>query len=329
MSILNQISVVVEIGINHGGSLTIAKDMVRTAVECGAMFIKHQTHIPDEEMADAAKDIVPENAEESIYDLITRCTLSEETEKELQLYTESLGATFFSTPFCKAAVDRLERFNVPLYKLASGASEELTDYVASRGKPVILSTGMENISEVSKKVTILEDYGIPYAVLHTTSLYPTPFEKARLGAIQELKTLFPDAIIGYSDHSTSNHACFGAVALGADIIERHLAHPGVNGPDWYASMRTPQDLVDLIAGVVANKQARGGDKEPALEEAGTRKFAFYSLVAARDIQEGEALTRDNLTQKRPGVGLSWASVSGKVAGRKLTQGDLLDATDVL
>jgi N-acetylneuraminate synthase len=266
MSILNSISLIVELGINHGGSLDIAKKMVDTAISAGATCIKHQTHIPDEEMH-------PGNR---IYDLIASCALSEDDELALKDHIEQAGGIFVSTPFSFAAVDRLESFGVPFYKLASGAPIELINYVCSKGKPVVFSTGMEDFSASLKRCRAVFKHGIPCAVLHTTNLYPTPFNLARLGAIQQFKTTLPTALVGYSDHSTTNHACFAAVALGADIIERHLAHPDVRGPDYKASMKSQADVKDLVGGIENIKQARGGRKTHLAEEQVTRDFALYT-----------------------------------------------------
>jgi N-acetylneuraminate synthase len=211
-----------------------------------------------------------------IYDLITACTLTEDEERELQLYTEARGAVFFSTPFSVAAVERLERLEVPLYKLASGASNEIIEAVMATGKPVIASTGMESLYDAEKRLGPYFWDRQDVAVLHTTNLYPTPFNLARLRSIRLLKSSFPNAIVGYSDHSTTNHACFAAVAMGAEIIERHLAHPSVKGPDYMASIKGVADLKDLVDGVENIKQARGGYKTYLEEEDITRKFALYT-----------------------------------------------------
>lgn len=264
MSILKQISVVVELGINHGGSLGIAKDMARTAIECGAKFIKHQTHIPDEEMTKDCK----------IYDLISRCALSEEDEKELQLYVEERGATFFSTPFSFAAIERLERFNVPLYKIASGMPIEIVEAVAKTGKPVIMSTGMYNHDQYWDRLRLLGRSTSSVAVLHCVNLYPTPATLANLGVLNTAK-FKPNIIKGYSDHSGDIYVPLAAAALGADIIEVHFAHPSVKGPDWEASIRSPELLEQLIRGVEVVKQAREGDRFYLEEEDETREFALY------------------------------------------------------
>lgn len=216
--------VIPEIGINHGGSLEIAKRMVDAAHRAGAKLVKHQTHIVMDEMSHAAKSVIPGNSDESIYDIMDRCALNEEEEYELKCYTEQKGMVFLSTPFSRAAADRLESFGVLGYKIGSGEMNNypLIKYVASFGKPMIVSTGMNDIPAIKKAVGILENYKVPYALLHTTNLYPTPPELVRLGAMREMMETFPDVPVGLSDHTRTNTACIAAMALGASVVERHF-----------------------------------------------------------------------------------------------------------
>ena len=216
--------VIPEIGINHGGSLAVAKEMVDSACRAGASLVKHQTHIVEDEMCSVAKKVIPGNADISIYDIMKRCALSEKDEYELMQYVQSKGMFFLSTPFSRAAADRLEKFGVQAYKIGSG---ELNNYpllrhVASFGKPMIVSTGMNDIESIQKAVAILEESGVDYALLHTTNLYPTPPSLIRLGAMQEMMRAFPNVPVGLSDHSLSNTACIAAMALGASVVERHF-----------------------------------------------------------------------------------------------------------
>src|SRR5436190_3126437 len=226
--------VVAEIGINHEGSLAVAKEMVDAAARAGVEVVKHQTHIVEDEMSGAAKKVVPGNASVSIYEIMQRCALGEADEVRLQQYVESKGMIFISTPFSRAAADRLRRMNVPAYKIGSGECNNypLLKHIASFGKPIILSTGMNTIESVSKAVEIFDSAGIEYALLHTTNLYPTPPHLVRLGAMVEIGRAFPNTVIGLSDHTTDNIACLGAVALGASILERHFTdHMSRPGPD--------------------------------------------------------------------------------------------------
>ena len=231
--------VIAEIGINHGGDIKEAFKLVDAAYTAGAEVVKHQTHVVDDEMSGSAKKVIPGNTENSIYEIIAECALNEDDEVKLKDYIESKGMIFISTPFSRAAADRLERMGVSAYKIGSGECNNypLLKHVASFGKPIILSTGMNNIKSVAKAVKIFEDFKIQYALLHTTNLYPTPPGLVRLGAMSELKGKFPNAIIGLSDHTTDNLACFGAVALGASILERHFTDSmSRNGPDIVCSM---------------------------------------------------------------------------------------------
>ncbi len=296
--------VITEIGINHEGSLKTAFELVDAAISVGAEVIKHQTHVVEDEMSIAAKKVIPGNANESIYSIMERCALDEENEVELKNYVESKGAIFISTPFSRAAADRLERMEVGAYKIGSGECNNypLIEHIASFGKPMIVSTGMNDISSVRKMVNILEQYKIQYALLHTTNLYPTPSRLVRLGAMQELQREFPDAVIGLSDHTTSNLACFGATALGASILERHFTDSmDRNGPDIVNSM-DPKALTELIDGSAEIALMRGGKKEAATEEQVTINFAFATVVAIQDIKKGHRLTKENIWVKRPGTG---------------------------
>lgn len=216
--------VIAEIGINHNGSLKVAKEMVDAAYRAGAEIVKHQTHIVEDEMCKIAQNIKPGNSNNSIYSIMSKAALHEEEEKELKEYVESKNMIFLSTPFSRAAVERLEKIGVKAYKIGSGECNNypLVEVVAKKRKPMIISTGMNNIESIRRTVEIVEKYNVPYALLHTTNLYPTPIDKVRLGAMQELERKFPNAVIGLSDHTVNNNACLAATALGASILERHF-----------------------------------------------------------------------------------------------------------
>lgn len=293
-----------EIGINHEGSLETAIEMADAAINAGATFIKHQTHIPDAEMSEEAKFIKPGNADVSIYEVISRCTLSEQDELKLLKYVQSRGAIYFSTPFSREAADRLESWNVPLYKIGSGECNNypLVKHVANMGKPVVLSTGMNTISSIQISVDILRNAKVPFALMHTTNLYPTPSELLRLGGLTSLKEAFPDAVIGLSDHSLNNNACVASVALGARILERHFTDSKSRpGPDIVCSM-DPQELNSLLRDSKEVFLASGGEKGPADEEQVTIAFAFASVVALRDLQPGDEIRSEDIWVKRPGGG---------------------------
>ncbi len=326
--------VIAEIGINHEGSLEVAIDMADAAVDAGAEVIKHQTHVVDDEMAPLAREVVPGNADVSIWEIMERCALSEDDEAELMRHVEKRGAIFISTPFSRAAADRLHAMGVSAFKIGSGECNNypLVEHIAGFGRPVIVSTGMNSINSVRPSVEILRREGVPFALLHCTNVYPTPQELVRLDCIAELREAVPDAIVGLSDHTTSNYACFGAVALGASILERHFTDSMTrDGPDISCSM-DPAALSQLIEGSRAIFRSKGGGKGPVEAEAPTIAFAFASVVATCDIASGQELTRDNLWLRRPGTGRfgpnDYPVLVGRVAARPITGGALLEPADL-
>ena len=310
--------VIAEIGINHGGSLETAIQMVDAASKAGAEIVKHQTHIVEDEMSNEAKKIIPGNSTSSIYDIMTKCALNEEDEIRLKDYVESKGMIFISTPFSRAAADRLQKMNVPAYKIGSGECNNypLLRYIASFGKPIILSTGMNDIRSVRKAVNIFEEYDIPFALLHTTNLYPTPDHLVRLGAMIELSNSFPGVPFGLSDHTMTNYSCLGAVALGASILERHFTDSMEReGPDIICSM-DEKACRDLIIGSNIIFKQRGGTKQAAKEEKVTIDFAFASVCTISEIKAGEAFTLENIWVKRPGTGEILAEEFDEILGKK-------------
>lgn len=326
--------VIAEIGINHEGSLDVAIAMADAAIDAGAEIIKHQTHIIEDEMSYEAKSVIPGNADVSIYDIMTRCALSEEEERTLMYHVQQRGVIFISTPFSRAAVDRLIKFDIPAFKVGSGECNNypLIKYIARFGKPVIISTGMNSIESVLPSVEILRNAKVPFALLHCTNVYPTPPSLVRLGALAQLKEAFPDAVIGLSDHTTSNYPCLGSVALGASILERHFTDSMDRpGPDIVCSM-DPVALKELIDGSNIIFAARGGEKGPVEAEAPTIAFAFASVVAIQDIAPGQTLTEDNIWVKRPGGGdftvMDYESLLGKAAVAPILRGFQIKKTDV-
>ena len=310
--------VIAEIGINHGGSLDNAIHISDTAIDAGAEIIKHQTHVIDDEMSQEAREVVPGNADVSIYTIMDKCALNEADELTLMQHIESRGTIFLSTPFSRAAADRLQKFGVKAFKIGSGECNNypLIEHVAKFKKPIIMSTGMNSLETILPSVKILRKYSIPFALLHCTNVYPTPPELVRLGAMESLKQTFPDAVIGLSDHTTSNHTCFGAVAKGASILERHYTDSmDREGPDIICSM-DKDALIDLINGVKIIYSSLGGKKEPVEEEEATIAFAFASVVAIKDIKSGEKLSSTNIWVKRPGGGEFSASDFSSLIGKR-------------
>jgi sialic acid synthase SpsE len=311
--------VIFELGINHNGSLELAKKIVDAAIKAGAEIIKHQTHIAEDEMSLEAKKIIPMNTNKNIFDLIEECSLNEKEELELKKYIEKKKIIFLSTPFSRKAVDRLIKFKVKAFKIGSGECNNypLVNYIASFRKPVIISTGMNNINSIKKAVNILKKKRVQYAILHTTNLYPTKHSEVRLNALTQLKKIFPNTVIGLSDHTGDNYTSFAAVALGASIIEKHFIDKSTRkGPDISASVNTEQ-MSDLLRGVNLIHKAMPGGIKPILREKKTAKFAFASVVSNIDLKKNQILNKNNIWVRRPGNGDFKAFQYYSLLGRKV------------
>ncbi|MBZ7949049.1 N-acetylneuraminate synthase family protein [Campylobacter molothri] len=310
--------IIPEIGINHNGSLELAKLMVDAAKRAGAKIIKHQTHIVEDEMSEAAKKVIPGNAKISIYEIMKKCALDYKDELALKEYTESLNLTYLSTPFSRAAANRLEDMGVLAYKIGSGECNNypLIKHIAQFKKPMIISTGMNSIESIKPTVKILRDFEIPFVLLHTTNLYPTPMHLVRLQAMLELYKEF-NCLYGLSDHTTSNLACLGAVALGASVLERHFTDKmDREGPDIVCSM-DEKALKELIVQSEQMTLLRGVNNKNALkEEQVTINFAFASIVSIKEIKKGQILSKENIWVKRPGIGGIAAAEFENILGRK-------------
>lgn len=325
--------IIAEIGINHNGDINIAKQMVDSAKRAGVEIIKHQTHIVDDEMSPMAKNVIPGNSEKSIYDIMNSCSLSYEEEIELQNYVKKNKMIFISTPFSRAAVDRLVEMDVPAFKIGSGECNNypLVEYICKFNKPIILSTGMNDIKSVRTSVGILKNNNIDFALLHTTNLYPTPFDLVRLGAMQELMKEFPNIPVGLSDHTVNNLSSYAAISLGASIIERHFTdHMNRKGPDIICSM-DEKNCKELIENSKIIKSMLGGNKVPVKEEEVTINFAFATVVSINDIKVGDKLTEENIWVKRPGTGEinaeSYKTILGKTAKVNIKNGEHLKWID--
>lgn len=313
--------VIAEIGINHGGSLEVAKEMARQAALSGCEMVKHQTHIVEDEMTDEAKQIFPPNADVSIWDVMQQCALSLEDEAALKAYVEELGMIYISTPFSRAACEFLETLDVPAYKIGSGEADNLPliRHIASKGKPVIMSTGMQTIDSLRASVKILQDAGIEYALLECTNLYPSPAEIVSLKGVSELKAAFPEAIVGFSDHSIGPEMALASVALGACILERHYTDSRYRkGPDVICSM-DPSELRHLIDRSREIWIAANNDKQRTGPEEDVYRFARASVVAEADLPAGHVITEADIWARRPGSGAIAGYEFDKVVGKTLTR----------
>lgn len=307
--------VIAEIGINHEGSVVKARRMIDDAAAAGCECVKFQSHVIEDEMI--PNDVVPGNATESIWDIMSRCTLTADEERELKSYTESKGMLWLCTPFSRAAADRLRRLDLAAYKIGSGECNNypLIRHIASFGRPVLLSTGMNDLQSIAPAVDILRQAAVPFALFHCTSMYPTPYEHVRLGAFADLAAAFPDAVLGLSDHSLGNYTCFAAIPLGARLLEKHFtSDPSWPGPDVPISI-DPAGLEDLVRGADAIYRALGGSKDILPGEQPTIDFAYACVVTTRAVDQGETFTHDNVWVKRPGTGEIKARDFERVLGR--------------
>jgi len=308
--------VIAEVGINHEGDYEKALQMVDAAVAAGAECIKFQCHITEKEMIPT--DMKPgEISDERLWDIIKRCELTEEEERNVQRYCAQKGILYLSTPFSREAADRLHAMDVPAFKIGSGECNNLPllQHIARMGKPIILSTGMNDLDSVRRSVAAILEFNSELILTHCTSMYPTPYDKVRLGAITELREAF-GLPVGLSDHSLGIYTCLGAVALGACVLEKHFTiSRSWPGPDVPLSIE-PDELAQLVAGASAIFQAMGGHKDILPEEKPVIDFAYASVVTVTPVKAGEKFSLENTWVKRPGTGSILASDLHKVLGKR-------------
>jgi len=319
--------IIAEIGINHGGDYEKAKEMIRDAYIAGCKCIKLQTHIVQDEYLQIARNIIPSNATENIYDMMERCSLSEGDERRLKWLTEELGMMYLSTPFSRAAVDRLERMNVEMYKIGSGELNNfpLVKYIVSKGKPIILSTGMNDFDSIDKAVEIIGDQ--MFAILHCVSEYPTPYERVNLPRMLQLKERYGKPV-GLSDHSQGIYTALAAVALGASVVEKHFtSNKRWEGSDISISI-DPGELAELVRGTNTIKSAMGSSRP---DDTKTKEFAFACVVSIDNIVVGDLLTTENIWVKRPGGGIpasEYDTIIGKIAKQNIPKDTQIKLEDI-
>ena len=313
--------VIAEIGINHGGSLEVAKSMVTLAAKAGAECIKHQTHFVEDEMTEEAKTIYPPNADVSIWEVMERSALSPSDEMLLKEHAESLGLIYISTPFSRKAADFLAEIDVPAFKIGSGEADNLPliRHIAKFGKPVIMSTGMQSIESLMRSVQILRDACVPFALLECTNLYPSPPEIVSLRGVTELQEAFPDAVVGFSDHSIGPNMALASVALGACILERHFTDTRYRiGPDISCSM-DPAELRFLVDEARKIHVAANNPKGRSSLEEDVYRFARGSVVTDRDLSAGDLINESDIWARRPGNGEIPASKFDDLLGRRVNR----------
>jgi len=308
--------VIAEVGINHEGNFNKAIECVDAAVAAGADCVKFQCHITEAEMIPT--DMKPgEISKERLWDIIKRCELTEDEERRIKQYCEEKGIIYLCTPFSREAADRLLSMGVLGFKIGSGECNNtpLLEHIAKMRKPMILSTGMNDLESVKKSVETIEKYDCPLMLMHCTSMYPTPYEKVRLNGIKELQETF-NLPVGLSDHSIGIYTCLGAVALGACALEKHFTVSREwPGPDVPVSIE-PNELEELVKGSKAIFSALGGQKAILSEEQPVIDFAYASVVTIKPIKLGEKFSLENTWVKRPGTGPIMAKDLHKVLQKK-------------
>ncbi|WP_026523442.1 N-acetylneuraminate synthase [Butyrivibrio sp. MB2005] len=329
----DRILIIAEAGVNHNGSLEIAKKLIDTAKECGADIVKFQTAklsslvSKSAPMAEYQKKNI--GKEESQKDMLSKLLLPFDDYKLLSDYCKTTGIKFLSTPFDVESIEFLDSL-LDIWKIPSG---EITNYpylvkIAKTGKDIILSTGMCTMQEVEDAVKVLKDNSSgKITILHCTTNYPTPMEDVNLKAMLTLKERF-GCDVGYSDHTRGIEVPIAAAALGATVLEKHFTlDRNMEGPDHKASLE-PDELREMVRAVRNIEMALGtGIKEPTEAELKNRLVARKSIIAARDIKKGELLTEENLTTKRPGNGISpmkWNEVTGTSAIRDFAEDELIE-----
>lgn len=323
-----RVLIIAEAGVNHNGSLDIAKRLVDEAADAGVDIVKFQTFKAEKLVSKSAKQAEYQQrnmgkTDDSQYSMLKKLELSPLQHEELIDYCREKGIRFFSTAFDMDSIEYLHSLNLGLWKIPSG---EITNYpylrkIAQYGEPVILSTGMCELSDIEASIQVLLSYGLQkkqITVLHCNTEYPTPMRDVNLKAMLEIERKFGVAV-GYSDHTEGIEVPIAAVALGATVIEKHFTlDKNMNGPDHKASLE-PQDLRAMVKAIRNIEQALGsGHKVISASERKNIEVARKSIVAACPIRKGDLLTDENLTVMRPGNGISpmrWEEVIGTYATR--------------
>jgi len=322
--------VIAEAGINHNGDVTLASALVEAAAAAGADAIKFQTHFPEHEMLRGGATAA--YVGESLFDLLTRTALSREDHFTLRDLAARKGILFLSTPFSREAADFLDTVGVPAFKTGSGelTNLPLQQHVARKGKPMIVSTGMSTPDEINRTVQAIRAIGTPFALMHCTSTYPTPYEHVQLDCIPSLQRQY-GVPVGFSDHTLGGFMAFAAVSLGANLFEKHFTTSrSLPGPDQQGSME-PGELAELVTGIRAIERARGATKTIQPGEQDVRNMAHHSVVSVRDIAAGATIGAADVWAKRPGTGIparQLGEVVGRTARRAIAKDSLIAWTDL-
>lgn len=328
--------IIAEAGVNHNGSITIAKQLIEEAAKAGADYIKFQTFSAEKlvskhaQLADYQKKNI--SNKDGQLDMLKKLELSLDDHYELIEHCKEFDIEFFSTAFDLDSIDLLSKFDLPLWKIPSGEITNLPyiQKIGSFQKPVILSTGMATLAEIEQALEVLEFAGTSrdqITILHCTTEYPAPVSEVNLNAMITIASAFK-VKIGYSDHTEGIEIPLAAVAIGATIIEKHFTlDRSMAGPDHKASLE-PADLKKMIDGIRNIELAMGdGIKRPVQSELKNKIAARKSIVAAKTIKKGDIYTHENLTSKRPGNGISpmlWDQTIGETAKRDYNADELIE-----
>lgn len=332
------IRIIAEAGVNHNGSIELAKKMVDAAKASGADYIKFQTFVPEKLVSRYARKAEYQKqtteAGQSQLEMLEALALTRADFQELKAYCERVGIGFISTPFDLESIGFLNGLDMDFWKLPSGEVTNLPylEAIGRTGKPVVMSTGMCEMNEIRNAVRVLEKEGVTDIILlHCNTEYPTPFEDVNLLAMQHMadELGYP---IGYSDHTVGIEVAVAAAALGAVVIEKHFTlDKTMKGPDHRASLE-PDELAQMIRAVRNIEKSRGdGKKRRTHSEEKNCAAARKSIVAAADIKRGELFTEQNLTTKRPGTGISpmrWHDILGSRATRDYGEDELISGREL-
>lgn len=328
--------IIAEAGVNHNGSLELAKRLVDVAAEAGADAVKFQTFKADKLVSRGAQKAAYQkqttSVDESQYEMIKKLELDENAHRELIHHCREKQIMFLSTPFDHDSIELLSNFGMPIFKIPSGEITNLPylRHIGRLGKEVILSTGMADLGEVEDALDVLMQAGVPkekITVLHATTEYPCPIEEVNLRAMQTIRAAF-GVKVGYSDHTQGIEVPIAAAAMGACVIEKHFTlDRSMEGPDHQASLE-PKELQAMVRAIRQVTQALGdGIKKPSKSEMKNIAIARKSIVAARPIKFGESFSADNITIKRPGNGIGpmrWDEVIGRTAPRDFSADELIE-----
>ena len=332
---MNKTLIIAEAGVNHNGSIEMAKQLIDAAAVAGADYVKFQTFKAEKLVTKGAKQAEYQQrnaADSSQYAMLKKLELSEAQHEELITYCMQKGVRFLSTAFDLESIEYLHSLHLGLWKIPSG---EITNYpylkkIAQYGEPVIMSTGMCSMDDVEQALNVLIKNGLTkeqISLLHCNTEYPTPMQDVNLKAMLQLRDKF-GVRVGYSDHTKGIEVPIAAVAIGAEVIEKHFTlDRTLPGPDHKASLE-PNELKAMVDAIRNIEQALGdGQKHVSASEEKNMAIARKSIVAAKDIKRGELLTEENLTTKRPGTGISpmrWEEVVGTKAIRDFAEEELIE-----